>query len=132
MSNENMPKRLADVIPTTVSREFTPSGWIGANGEFHPQVILRGLHWKSASVSAEAVLIIERNLQGLVDAAIEASLDPAVETSVRAEKLRKAGLKAGTAEPAKQTATAAAVSPLAAALAARKKDRSTLPINDAP
>jgi len=120
MSNENMPKRLADCIPTSVSREFTPWGWIKANGEFVPEVRLRGLHWKAAAVSADAVLMIERNLQGLCDAAIEAATDPAIEAAVRAEKLRKAGLKSAPAtEPVKQTAPAN-VSPLAAALAARK------------
>ena len=124
MSNENMPKRLADCIPTTVSREFTPWGWIGSDNVFRPQVRLRGVHWKAAEISADAVLIIERNLQGLVDAAIEASLDPEVEKAVRAEKARKAALKAGLPAPAapatQSAAPAATLSPLAAALAARK------------
>ena len=121
MSN-NVPKRLADVIPVNVSREFEPSGWIGKDNRFHPEVRLRGLHWKAANISAEAVLIIERNLQGLVDAAIEAALDPAVEQSVRAEAKRRAEAKAGTVEPVQpvaQPATATA-SPLASILASRK------------
>jgi hypothetical protein len=115
---------LADVIPVNVSREFTPWGWIGSDNVFRPQVRLRGVHWKAAEISADAVLIIERNLQGLVDAAIEASLDPEVEKAVRAEKARKAALKAGLPAPAapaaQSAAPAAALSPLAAALAARK------------
>ena len=125
MSN-NVPKRLADVIPVNVSREFEPSGWIGKDNRFHPEVRLRGLHWKAANISAEAVLIIERNLQGLVDAAIEAALDPAVEQSVRAEAKRRAEAKA--ANPAPQTViytepapeNRVTASPLASILASRK------------
>lgn len=122
MSTNNTPKRLADCIPTTVSRDFTPSGWIGKDGRFHPEVRLRGEHWKAASVSCSAVLIIERDLQGLVDAAIEAATDSAVEQAVRAAHAAKLAAKNGTpaAEPVKQPAAPVNVSPLAAALAARK------------
>jgi hypothetical protein len=119
MSN-NVPKRLADVIPTSVSRDFEPSGWVGKDGRFHPEVKLRGEHWKAASVSVTAVLLIERDLPGLVAAAIEAATDPAVESAVRAETAKRAAAKAGTTAPAAAAAAPVSVSPLAAALAARK------------
>ena len=120
MSNpNNTPKRLADCIPTTVSRDFTPSGWVGKDGRFHPEVRLRGEHWKAASVSVTAVLLIERDLAGLVSAAIEAATDPTVEAAIRAEHSAKLAAKSGTAEQVKLAAPVNA-SPLAAALAARK------------
>jgi hypothetical protein len=117
MSN-SVVRKLADVIPANVVRDFTPWGWIDRHGVFHPQVDLRGVHWKAASISVEAVLMIESDIQGLCDAAIEATTDPKVEEQVRVEHARKQAAKNGRpAEPVKvepQKAT-----PLAAALAAR-------------
>jgi len=117
MSN-NAPK-LADVIPANVSREFNPSGWIDRHGVFHPQVNLRGLHWKSASVSIDAIVMIERNLPGLVAAAIEAATDPAVESAVRAEYARKSAAKVEPVKVETPKSDQVKTSPLAAAIAAR-------------
>ena len=122
MSNENMPKRLADCVPVTVSREFEPTGWIDKNGKFHAEVRLRGLHWKAANISFDAGLIIERDYDSFIAALLESVNDPSVESAVRAAHsarlLAKAGQTAPEPEPVKPVAK---VSPLAAAaLAARK------------
>ena len=126
MTTNNSPKRLADCVPTTVSREFEPTGWIGKDGKFHPEVRLRGLHWKAANVSFDAGLIIESDYDGFIAALLESVNDPAVEQSVRsahsAKLLAKAGATAPAPEPEPEPAKPAVKhSPLAAAaLAARK------------
>jgi len=120
----NTPKRLADCVPVTVSREFEPTGWIDRHGKFHAEVRLRGLHWKAANISFDAGLIIERDYDSFIAALLESVNDPSVESAVRAAHSAKLLAKAGAVAPDPEpepVKPAAKPAPLAAAAIAARR-----------